>query len=95
MSARHRGEGLATPDDDPSQPPDAAVRCGRLVFFFAGGVTVAVPAALAIGGVPIDSGIDWLVAGAGVALIILGATLPPRIVADVGLHLPLFLPDLD
>lgn len=75
-------------------PSDLAVRCGRIVFYVVGGIVVAVPLAMAAGGILISRTIEWLVTATGVGLILLGWLLPPKVVAHAGFDLPMFLPDL-
>jgi hypothetical protein len=72
-----------------------AVTCGRIVFFFVGFVLMVVPIVLAYGGVEIQDPVEWLCIFAGILIVIFGATLPPKIVANFGFNMPLFLPDDD
>jgi hypothetical protein len=76
-------------------PNEAAVRCGRIVFFFVGFVMMAIPLALAYGGIEIQDPLEWLCIVSGILIVLVGALLPPKIVANVGFELPFFLPDGD
>lgn len=76
-----------------SLPNKAAVACGRIVFFcFA---MMAIPIMLAYGGLQINDPIEWLCIAVGILIVISGALLPPKIVANFGFNLPIFLPDDD
>ena len=73
---------------------DAAVRCGRVVFYVVGGIMVAVPVVLAAEGITITTMVELFVFAAGFALIILGRLLPPKSVAHFGFNLPMALPNV-
>jgi hypothetical protein len=73
----------------------SAVTCGRIVFFAVGFVLMAIPLVLAYGGMEIRNPIEWLCILVGIVIVILGAILPPKIVANFGFNMPLFLPNDD
>lgn len=65
------------------------------MFFFVGFMMMTIPIVLAYGGLQIADSIGWLCITAGILLVVLGAILPPKIVANLGFDLPFFLPDDD
>jgi hypothetical protein len=82
-------------DQNEAPPTQMAVTCGRLVFFFVGFVMMAIPILVGYGGWELQNSAAWTLIIAGIAVIILGATLPPKVVAQVGFDLPFYLPHDD
>jgi hypothetical protein len=54
-----------------------------------------IPIAFAYGDLEIQDSVEWSCIVAGIVVVVLGALLPPKVVANVGFDLPFFLPDDD
>ena len=80
---------------DDYQPPRLAVICGRIVFCFLGVVLVSIPVIASFSGDRHTAALELTLILIGGALLILGLTLPPQIVAKFGIRLPNEMPDDD
>lgn len=74
------------------EPLPAAVKSGRIVFCVVGGVLFLIAVIFSYANPSEHVVLAATCMGVAMMLIILGLTLPPKIVAHVGFWLPPFLP---
>lgn len=74
-------------------PSPAAVKCGRVVFCIVGAMLILIPIIFSYGSPSENVLLASVCIGVGMLLVILGLTLPPKVVAHFGFWLPAFLPD--
>lgn len=79
--------------DDAEEPSPLAVKCGRIVFCFAGAVLLLISAAFSYDNPQSNVMLTASCMLAGLLAIWFGISLPPKIVAHFGFWLPWFLPN--